>query len=220
MENAGMRGVFPARAEADPGCSRLGIPRVLRGGREPGAPGHPELEGPAAPSTRAVSRHAALLVVFLALVSWTVSGCSSGKSERDADLIPKPVLSESNQRIARGCLSAVEIHGQKEVTVRETVESVFTEAGFKVGVRKPEFIAFDRVANRSLVVAYGNWNGMEVRARLKVEIIPQSDGQYLLVCRSFVVREAGSMSEDEQPLARRRLREYEHLLYEVGNRLN
>ena len=165
-------------------------------------------------------RPAALAALFLALVSWVSPGCSSGKSEKDADVLPKPVLSESNQRLARGSLSAVEIRGQKEVTVRETLESVFTEAGFKVAVRKPEAISFDRPASRGVVMAYGNWNGMDVRARLKVEIFPQSGGVYLLVCQCFAVREAGSMSEDEQPLARRRLREYEHLLYEVGNRLN
>ncbi len=149
-----------------------------------------------------------------------VSGCASHKDSDESAAEPRPALSEQNAKIARGSLAAVVIQGASAAAITETVESVFTEAGFRIITRKPEEIVFDRSSTRGESLAYGNWMGTEVRTRMKVEIIPQNSGRYLVICRSFIVRDAGTMGEDEQPLARRRVREYEPLVYEVANRLN
>lgn len=176
----------------------------------------PESGGPG-PLLRAAVTCCAL--VLSALLAGGCAGQGAAQST-EQDGFPKPELSQSNELFAKGSLAAVEIRGQKDVTVRETLESVYTGAGFKVAGRKGGFVSFDIPPSRKVLAAYGNWNGMEVRVRMKVEVIPQNGGVFLLVCHSFVVREPGSMSEDEQPLARRHVRDYEKLLYEVGNRLN
>lgn len=129
-------------------------------------------------------------------------------------------VSESNRELVRGALSAVEIRGHPLATVKETVESVFTAEGFTVQNRKPDQITFERPATRGQVAAYGDWQGMEVRMRLRVTFLEQTSARILLVCRSLVVREAGTMAEDEQPLGRSRVRAYAPLLHEVAARLN
>lgn len=163
--------------------------------------------------------HTRLIPAALGLLL-LVSGCASRRDAEDAPAEPRPALSGQNAKIARGSLAAVEIQGASAAALSETVESVFTEAGFRIMTRKPEEIVFDRASTRGEAFAYGNWMGAEVRTRMKVEIIPQNSGRYLVVCRSFIVRDAGTMGEDEQPLARRRVRDCEPLVYEVANRLN
>lgn len=129
-------------------------------------------------------------------------------------------MSEDNRALARGCLAATEIHGQPLVTVQETLESVFTAAGLAMYKRNADELGFERPATRRERGAYGSWYGTDVRVRLRVEIQRQGGGVHFLRCRSFVVRDAGTQAEDQQSLARRHVRNYEHLLDEVAARLN
>ena len=162
------------------------------------------------------------LVGLVALVGLAAGCASSGNKVPDepSAVDEPPPLSEGNKDLARGALSAVEIHGQKLVTVQETVESVFTAAGLTLGKRAPDQMVFERPASRQQTAAYGSWFGGQAKVRLKVDFMPQGNGVMFLRCRSFIAREAGTMSEDEQPLARRHVKEYEPLLSEVANRLN
>jgi len=146
-------------------------------------------------------------------------GCAS-RSGGDEEGYPSPPLTEENQELARGCLSAVEIRGQSLVTVQETVESVFTSAGLGVTRRTEGEIIFERPATKRERGAYGTWFGEEVRVRLRVTIEPQAGGVHFLRCRSFIARDSGTSAEDEQSLARRHVRNYESLLPEVSSRLN
>lgn len=151
------------------------------------------------------------------LLLGSLGACSSSpRASSDA----RAAVSEKNRELTRGALTAVEIHGQPLETVMETTEGVFTDAGFSVSSRRPGELAFDRAATAGQVAAYGNWQGMEVRIRLRVRFLEYSSGHVLAVCRSYVAREAGTPSEDEQPLGRARVRRYEALLHEVANRLN
>lgn len=162
-------------------------------------------------------------VLLGAFASGSVGCASSGKPKSLADEFEaeaNPPLSDTNKELARGCLSAVEIHGQRLVTVQETVESVFTAAGLAVFKRNAEEIGFERLATRGERGGYGTWFGEDVRVRLRVEIQQQSGGVYFLRCRSFIARDAGSNAEDQQPLARRHVKKYEPLLDEVAARLN
>jgi len=157
---------------------------------------------------------AALLAALL------LTGCASKSGSASSAGNGFDTLSPANRELAHGTLCACEIRGQKVETIRDTVESVYTENGFKAGKHEPNLLIFERPASRGMVAAYGSWGGIEVNIRLKVEITPQNRDVHLLRCRSYVVREPGSMAEGEQPLARRKVREYEGLLQEVASRLN
>ena len=148
------------------------------------------------------------------------AGCATRPSDRDGEADPSLALSEENQYLARGCLSAVEIRGQSLVTVQETVESVFTGAGLGMTRRTEGELIFERPATRKELGAYGTWFVEEVRVRLRVTIEPQAGGVHFLRCRSYIARDSGTSAEDEQPLARRHVRKYESLLAEVSSRLN
>ncbi len=151
----------------------------------------------------------ACLLLLLSLLS----GCAGAKG-------PARDVSETNRDLARGALSAVEIRGQDRVTVMDTVESVFTEAGLKLATKAPDTLVFERPATGGELFAYGTWSGGAVVIRLKVECLQQGNSVYLLRCFSHVARDAGTMAEDEQRLDRNQVRKYRHLLREVGLRLN
>jgi hypothetical protein len=173
-------------------------------------------------SFRLPSARVLAAATLLAVAAWMAVGCASSKStdslEAETSLSPK--LSEENQALARGFLSAVEIHGQSLVTVQETIESVFTSAGLALSKRTAEQIAFERPATKRERGAYGTWFGEDVRVRMRVEIMQQTGGVFFLRCRSYIARDAGTTAEDEQVLARRHVRGYEGLLDEVSARLN
>lgn len=161
------------------------------------------------------------VMVLFALYSLLIgTGCASRPNDRGVEDDPNLALSEENQSLARGCLSAVEIRGQSLVTVQETIESVFTGAGLGMTRRTEGELVFERPATRKELGAYGTWFGEEVRVRLRVTIQPQSGGIQFLRCRSYIARDSGTSAEDEQPLARRHVRKYEPLLAEVSARLN
>jgi len=148
------------------------------------------------------------------------SNASGGGAIADEEVPPVPglVLSKESQDLARGTLSAVEITGHGRATIEETVNSVFVAAGFEVSPAGK--LVFERPGSRADRAAYGTWFEQDVRIRMRVEILNQGRGRHLVLCRSYVVRGSGGSTEDEQKLARRRVREYEGLLTEVASRLN
>ncbi|MCC7376628.1 MAG: hypothetical protein IT581_18360 [Verrucomicrobiales bacterium] len=155
----------------------------------------------------------------VAVLVW-LTGCATGHAPESAAQPSDPPLSAANRRAAYGTLSAVEIHGQSIVTVKETVESVHTEAGFTLAKKERERLVFERMGTRQDRVIYGNWFREDVKIRLVVEFDQQGSGVIFVHCRSFMVRDADTYAEDVQKLARRRVRQYAHLLTEVANRLN
>ncbi|MBL9139323.1 MAG: hypothetical protein JNK85_25870 [Verrucomicrobiales bacterium] len=159
-----------------------------------------------------------VLVVGSFLVAW---GCSTTGHAPDNAAVPAdPPLSDANRRLAVGTLSAVEIRGQPMATVRETVESVHTEAGFSVAKKERDQLVFERAGTRQDRVVYGNWFREDVKIRFVVEFSQQGSQVIFVSCRSYIVRDAGTYAEDQQKLARRRVRQFAHLLTEVANRLN
>jgi len=158
-------------------------------------------------------------ILALAAVAGCASNSSSKSTEADAPL-ERPELTDGEKQFAHGSLSAVVITGQPRITVKETVESVFTGAGLTVGKGTDDLWVFERRATRTESAAYGSWSGDEAKVRLKVQIVQEGTDKYLLCCRSFIARAAGTGVEDEQSLARRKVKQYEGLLYEVAARLN
>lgn len=147
------------------------------------------------------------------------SSCTSTDEVGDASVSRETITTQDREH-ARGSLSAVKISGHGRQTVRDTVDSVFTEAGFRRGKSAGDQLVFERPATRGQRAAYGNWMGDDVIVRVKVDVVLQGRELYFVTCRCFVVREGGSMAEDEQALARRRMREFQPLLEEVSKRLN
>lgn len=172
------------------------------------------------PGPRGWVRGAAVLVSALALAVLSGSGCASNADSEGASARSGAPITSADREQARGSLSAIKISGHSRTTVRDTVDSVFTGAGLRRGKSTGDQLVFERPASRGQRAAYGNWMGDEVVVRLKVDVTLQGRDLYLITCRCFVVREGGSMAEDEQPLARRRMREFQPLLEEVGKRLN
>lgn len=169
--------------------------------------------------------HSALLRLgaagCIAVAVMLSAGCAGTGKPAGEDPGPAAApLSEENRSLAKGCLAAGEIHGQPLVTVRETIESVFTSAGLALSSSAEDSLTFERPATRRERGAYGTWFGEDARVRLRVEIQQQSGGVHFLRCRSYICREAGTTAEDEQSLARRHVRGYEGLLDEVSARLN
>jgi len=163
-------------------------------------------------------------MVHLAAACLLAGGCAAAPRQpsvaAELEAADPGRLSEANQSLARGCLSAVEIHGHRLITIQETVESVFTAAGLAVHRRSTDEMVFERPATRGERGAYGTWFGEDVRVRLRVDFQLQNHGVYLLRCRCFIARDAGTHAEDEQSLARRRVRKYAGLLDQVSKRLN
>ncbi len=161
-------------------------------------------------------------VLSLAVLPWMSGGCASSDTgtSLEEEISTTPQLSEENKDMARGFLSAVEIHGQPLVTVQETLESVFIGAGLALLKRSSEEVTFERPATRRERGAYGSWFGEDARVRLRVEIFQQPERVIFLRCRSHIARDAGTNAEDQQTLGRRHVRNYEGLLDEVSARLN
>lgn len=178
-----------------------------------------------APGSALFRRLAAVLLTLLAAAAWF--GCASGDSSKgssadsdDRGGLERAPLSPENQKLARGCLSAVLVSGHPRVTLVETIESVFTGAGFTLAGKAGDGLIFERPAPRNLRVAYGSWSGDQAVVRLRVDIYQEGTLQFFVRSRSYVARAAGTGVEDEQSLARRHVREYEGLLHEVATRLD
>lgn len=153
------------------------------------------------------------------LVSLLVAGCAHDPGTAADRGEPGAMLSPANRLQADGALSAVEIHGQSLETVRETVESVFTEAGLILVQRSTTHLVFDRLSSAGERAAYGDWFEGDTRVRFHVDLVQQQQ-QIFVKCRSVIARDANSFAPDEQPLSRRRVRKYEPLLRDVAQRLN
>lgn len=160
-----------------------------------------------------------LMRALVTVLLIALAGCRSPEPA-SAPETGDATVSKANQHLARGSLEAVEIRSQDRETIRETVESVFTSAGLTVAARTLEEVVFERPASRRERAAYGTWHGDEVRVRLRVELVELGFESYLVRSHSFIIRDAGGFSQDEQPLSRARVRDYSHLLNEVATRLN
>lgn len=180
----------------------------------------PARRPPPFPSRRATPRARWRFALLSPVCAFLVAGCATSSSPPGLAPLTAPPVSEINRDLAKGALAAVEIHGQPPLTVRETVESVFTDAGLSLSQRRPDQLVFERPASRSERSAYGNWQGDDLRVRLRVEFIDLGPTFTFVRCHSFLVRDPNSAYQDEQPLSRRRVRQYEGLLIEVSHRLN
>jgi len=158
-------------------------------------------------------------LIGTAAIVLVLAGCATPRDE-SLDSSAAPALSETNRDNARGSLASVKVVGHSRLTVSETVQSVFTGAGLTLAGKSDDLLTFERPATRGERAAYGSWQGDKSKVRLKVQIIQEGSKEFFLCCRSYIARSAGAVDEDEQSLARRKVRQYEGLLREVATRLN
>lgn len=95
-------------------------------------------------------------------------------------------------------VAAVSVQARSSFEIKEVVERVFNEAGYRTSGRTFETITFDREADRMNTVTYGNWIGGEVAERARVAVVEKSDGVYRVRCTPLIVRDPSDVAfEDE-----------------------
>lgn len=107
-----------------------------------------------------------------------------------------------------------------EITVRRIVEAVFSEAGYEDASFSGEW-RYERKTSTMQQLAHGGWfDEGGVRERVRLKLIPLSEGVYRLESQAMMVRNAGeSFFEEEVKMTRLKSRPYQKLLDEVVKRL-
>ncbi|MGA1236704.1 MAG: hypothetical protein ACO34E_07555 [Limisphaerales bacterium] len=107
-----------------------------------------------------------------------------------------------------------------EITVRRTVEAVFSEAGYEDASFSAEW-RYERKTSTMQQLAHGGWfDEGGVRERVRLKLIPLSEGVYRLESQAMMVRNAGEgLFEEEVKMTRLKSRPYQKLLNEVAKRL-
>jgi hypothetical protein len=119
-----------------------------------------------------------------------------------------------------GAFAAITIHDSSTSQVRETVMTVFGEKGF-YDASRPGSWFLDRPTSKMGRLMHGGWFDADgVRERVKLRLIPLSDGAYRIECTAVMVRDAGdAFFEEETRMTGLKSGPYEQLLEEVERRL-
>ena len=145
-----------------------------------------------------------LSCILMATASTAVIGCKSpGK--------PDP-----------GNFAWVQVQGHTAEQIRAATVVVFQQGGYTpVNVERPEMV-FEKQGSKWDRIAYGSWiDDSSVWIRVRVSIVPLSDGIFRLQCQAFKVRDKGDAAFEEQvQLKNNRSKPYQALLDEVLGRLN
>ena len=116
--------------------------------------------------------------------------------------------------------ASVRIEGNTPGQIRDAAAAVFRDHGFKVTLGKTNLVC-EKEGSGMDNFAYGNWMGGEpVWLRVKVTIVPLSEGTFRLQCLAYKVRDKGSFAfEEEVQVSRMSSRPYRKMLEEVAARL-
>lgn len=129
-------------------------------------------------------------------------------------------VSCSSTREGAKPFAAVTLRGSDEPAIRSTVEAVFSEAGYHDASRRGLW-CYERGTSKMGQILYGGWFDDEgVRERVKLDLIPLSEGVYRLESEAVMVRDPGdSFFEDEHRMTRLKSGPYLKLLEEVEKQL-
>lgn len=116
----------------------------------------------------------------------------------------------------------IENHTPEEIINATT--RVFGADGWTGGIRGSGTMVFEQEASRGTTLSreglYATQQGARTVNRVKAELVPLAGGSsYRLQCRAYVVRDAGSLLEDEVPYTNLRSRPYQSLLNKVKKEL-
>jgi hypothetical protein len=114
----------------------------------------------------------------------------------------------------------VTLRGHEPLTIRRTVESVFSEEGY-VDASRRGLWCYERGTSKMGQLLHGGWFDDEgVRERVKLKLIPLSEGVFRLESEAVMVRDAGdAFFEEETRMTRLKSGPYRKLLEEVEQRL-
>lgn len=135
-------------------------------------------------------------------------------------LVVAGAVSCSSTREGSKPFAAVTLRGSDALTIRQTVESVFSEKGFWDASRR-DLWCYERGTSKMGQLLHGGWFDDDgVRERVKLKLIPLSEGVYRLEAEAVMVRDAGdAFFEEEARMTRLKSGPYRKLLAEVEKRL-
>ncbi len=150
-----------------------------------------------------------LLIYATLTAAWLVlsgAGCSS--------------LSQPNT----ASFASVTIQNHSVEDIISATTKAFGEDGYTGGMKGSGNLVFERQASRGTTLSreglYATQQGARTVNRVKVEIVPLAGGSsYRLQCKAYVVRDAGSLVEDEVPYTNLRSGPYQALLNKVQKEL-
>jgi hypothetical protein len=117
----------------------------------------------------------------------------------------------------------IENHSAQEIAA--ATAKVFGEDGYSGGLRGPGKLVFEKEASRATTLSreglFATQSGARTVNRVRAEIVPLSGGSsYRLQCKAYIVRDAGALLEDEDPLTNIRSGPYQLLLNKVKKELH
>ena len=116
---------------------------------------------------------------------------------------------------------AVRIQGHTSEQIRAATVVVFQQDGYTaVDVHRAEMV-FEKPGSRWDRIAHGSWiDEAPVAVRVRVSVVPVSDGAFDLRCQAFRVRHTGeAVFEEQVPLKADQNKEFQDLLDKVPGRL-
>lgn len=141
-----------------------------------------------------------LPIICLAAGLGLAAGCAAtGNTGDGTPADPLVIKSENPGRIS-------------EILVEE-----FEAEGFQVTSPGMTRMVFEKRASGAKTLAYGDWLGGPVWARVKVAVLPAGASLYRLECKAFMVRDRSGQTEEETRASRGR---YEKILKRAAQRAN
>jgi hypothetical protein len=117
--------------------------------------------------------------------------------------------------------ASVRIRGHTPEQIRAATAVVFQQDGYAaVDVHRAEMI-FEKPGSQWDRIAHGNWiDEAPITVRVRVSVVPVSNGMFDLRCQAFSVRHKGEAAfEEEVRLKNNRSEPYQALLDKVPGRL-
>ncbi len=128
---------------------------------------------------------------------------------------------KSADKPASASFASVRIAGHTRTQIRNVTMSVFQDEGYVLAGVDGSDLVFEKEGSTWDRVAYGNWiDDKPVWVRVKVSLVPLSEGVFRLQCQAFKVRDKGdAVFEEELRLRGNRSKPYQAVLDKVLGQL-
>ena len=117
--------------------------------------------------------------------------------------------------------ASVQISGHTSKQIHTATMAVFAEDGYAAASVGRSELVFEKVGSKWDQISQGSWvDENPVWVRVRVSLVPLSDGVFWLQCQAFRVRDKNdTVPEDEVRLSNNRSKPYQALLDKVLARL-
>jgi hypothetical protein len=128
---------------------------------------------------------------------------------------------KSVDKSASASFASVRIQDHTPEQIRAATAVVFQQDGYTAADVHHAKMVFEKTASRWDRIAYGNWiDEAPITVRVRVSVVPVSNGVFDLRCEAFSVRHKGEATyEEEVRLKNNRSEPYQALLDKVPGRL-